>query len=570
MSRAISEQMEREHPDQNTGSRYYAVSLRDELVGSTRQPLVLMLGAVGVVLLIACANVGNLLLARALGRRQEMALRVALGASRGQILAQLIAESLVLAVAAGVVGLVAAYWGVPALVALVPDSVGVPGLADAGLNPGVLAFTLGLAVLTTLVFGLISAAGAAADRTGEALVAPGRVSASRRARRAASALVVTEIALAVVLLIAAGLILRTSRQLLSVDPGFQRENVMAVDVAVPAAAYPTPASRQVFFARAFEAIRSLPGVEATGAAVVTPLTGNNWTSPFQRADQTLAAGERPPDVGWQNASGSFFETLRIPLKSGRYFDATDRPDSPPVVIVSEAIERRFFPGERAVGRRVRLGNAEAEIVGVVGDIRRATLTDAPGADMYFPFERQPGNAITIFIRTSRPGVLADVRDLTAALRTIEPKVVIGAATTLDRVAASSMAATTLALWLLGVFAAIALALAAIGVYGVMSYTVRQRAREIGMRVALGATKLDITWLVARQGGIIAVAGLAVGLGAGLLAAQSLSTLLFQVSAADPQALAWSIGVLASTLMLACYFPARRAARLDAARTLSGS
>ena len=494
-------------------------------------------------------------------------MRMALGASRGQIASQLVAESLVLALLAGGVGVAAAYWGVPALVALVPATVTAPALADVGLNVGVLLFTLGLALATTMAFGLITAAGAMADRSGEALVAPGRVSASRGARRAATLLVVTEVALAVVLLIAAGLILRTSRQLLSVDPGFARAHVTAVDIALPAGIYATPAARQAFYARAFPAVRALPGVAAAGA-VVMPLTGNNWTSAFQRADQPLPPGERPPDVGWQNASGGFFDALRIPLKSGRVFDATDRPDSPPVVIISEAIERRFFPGDRAVGRRVRLGTAEAEIVGVVGDIRRASLTDEPRADMYFPFERQPGGSTTLFVRMLESGTATDARTIVAALRAIEPKIVIGDITTLDRVAASSMAETTLALWLFGVFAAIALALAAIGVYGVMSYAVRQRSREIGMRVALGATRVDILWLVAKQGGLIALVGLALGVGGGLIAAQSMSAMLFQVSAADPRTLAWSIGVLAAALAVACYVPARRAARLDAARTLS--
>jgi putative ABC transport system permease protein len=297
-----------------------------------------------------------------------------------------------------------------------------------------------------------------------------------------------------------------------------------------------------------------------------PLTGNNWTVSFERVDQPVAAGERPPEVGWQVASGGYFRALQIPLVAGRMFDDTDTPRGRPVVMVSEAIARRFFPNESAVGHLVKSGDGPATIVGVVGDIRRADLRDEPRADLYFPFERGPANQITLFVRTASDpaGVLPSLQ---AALRAIEPNTAFLETRTLAQVAAASMQVTQFALWLLGIFAAMAIALAAVGIYGVMSYVVRLRTREIGTRVALGATRRDIIWLVMRQGATIASIGTTVGLAAGLAASRSLGAILFGVSPSDPATLAVSAAVLIMATMAACYVPARRASRVDPARTL---
>ena len=283
---ALAATLEREHPTQNQGSEYHPLSLRDALVGDTRRPLLLMLAAVVVVLLVACANVGNLLLSRALGRKREMAVRAALGAGRGRLVAQLLSESLALSLVAGTVGVAFAYWGAPALVALVPRSVAVPGLRDVGINRGVLAFALGVTILTALVFGLIGAI-ATRPRVAGALGTRGEAGASPIARRAASALVVGEVALAIVLLVGAGLILRSFARLVAVDPGFRTDNVVTMDVALPADRYSDPGARAAFYDRAFSALGQLPGVAHVGAAVVTPLTGNNWTVPFERADRPV-------------------------------------------------------------------------------------------------------------------------------------------------------------------------------------------------------------------------------------------------------------------------------------------
>ena len=369
----IAEQLEREYPRTNPGTRYFARSLRDSLVGDTRKPLALLLAAVAVVLLIACVNVGNLLLARALGRRHEMALRVALGAGRGRLAGQLLAESLVLAVVGGLAGIAIAYVGMPALVALIPQTVQTPGLADVGLNGRVLGYALGVSIVAALGFGLMSAM-AAGRPIAASLTAPARAGLSQRVRRAASSLVVIEIALAVILLLGAGLILRSFVRLMSVDPGFRVDRVLTIDIALPAAVYPTVEARQAFYQRAFAALRAVPDVQAVGAAAVTPLTGNNWTTPFDRVDRPAAAGERPPDVGWQQASGGYFQALQIPLRSGRLFDDRDGPTGQPTVIVSEAIEKRFLR------RRERGRTASADRAEPGGNRRRRRRHPAGGAD----------------------------------------------------------------------------------------------------------------------------------------------------------------------------------------------
>jgi putative ABC transport system permease protein len=399
------------------------------------------------------------------------------------------------------------------------------------------------------------------------LVSTTRVTAGGSTRRAASALVALEVAVAVVLLIGAGLILRSSSRLLAVDPGFRIDGVLTMGIRIPADRYATDEAQRAWFDRAMTAVRGVPGIVEAGAAVVTPLTGNNWTIGMERAEHPVPAGERPPEVGWQNASGGYFRAMAIPLLSGRLFDERDGPKSKPVVIISEAIERRYFPNERAVGHEVKLGSTRLEVVGVVGNIRRAGLRDEPRADMYFPIERGPGNQTTLFVRTaSEPARVA--KSIEAALKGVEPGLVVLDRATMAEVARDSIQVVQLVMWLLGVFAAVALALAAVGIYGVMSYVVRQRTREIGTRVALGATTRDIVWLVMKQGGAIALAGTAIGLGAGLVAARSLGTILYGVSATDPMTLAIAAGALVLVTMTACYLPARRASLIDPARTLA--
>jgi putative ABC transport system permease protein len=563
----ISRQLEQEFPQSNLAASYFPLALRDVLVGSTKTALVLLLAAVGVVLLIACANVANLLLARSLSRRREMAVRIALGAGRGRLAAQLMAESLALAAISGVLGILIAFSGSRALVALVPKSVVAPGLTDVHINGPVLLFALGLTLVTTLAFGVIGLFVLRGDSAASILVGAGRTSISNALRRVASGLVVAEVALAIVLLVGAGLVMRTFGRLLSVDPGFRYDHVMTLGINIPSDRYRDSVARDGFFRATFAALRAVPGVTQAGAAAVVPLTGNNWTIPLERVEQPVPAGERAPEVGWQVASGGFFRTLEIPLLAGRLFDERDRPGGPTVVIVSEAIQKRFFPSESAVGKQLRFGNGTAEIVGVVGDIRRAGLRDEPRTDMYLPFELSPSSQTTLFVRTAgNPN--AALLSLQSAIRSIDPKTVFLESASLEDIAAESVRTTKLVLWLLGVFAATALTLAAIGIYGVMSYVVRQRTREIGTRIALGATQRSIIWLMMKQGAAIAMLGTAAGLSVGFLAVRSLSSILYGVSPSDPITMGGATFVLVTTILAACYAPARRAASVDPARTLA--
>jgi len=562
---ALSQQFETEFPEQNRGSRYEALTLADSLVGDTRRPLLLLLAAVGFVLLIACANVGNLLLARALGRQQDISVRLALGARRSRLAAQMMTEGLALAFAGGLAGLLVASFAVPVLAVMVPNGAFIPGLERVGIDGRVLLFTLGVAMLSALVFSALACVG---------LLRPtaGIVSTQRRAtmapaeRIAGSALVAAEIALAVVLLVGAGLTLRSFANLLAVETGFVSSGVLTAQLTLPDGQYGTNEARRAFYTRAFADIEALPGVEAVGAAMVTPMTGNNWSAPLQRVDRPVPAGQRPPEVGWQMASRGYFSSLRIPLRKGRLFEPRDATGAP-VVIISEAAAARHFPGEEPLGHRIDLGDMKAEIVGVVGNIRRTSLADDPRADLYFPFEREQIPSITLFIRATGDPI-ASLPAVRAALARIDNRVVLYQTRTLSDIAEESAAVTRLATRLLGGFAIIAVLLAAIGIYGVMSYRVRRRTRELGTRVALGASPGHIIRLVLWHAGAIALAGVAIGGSAALVFAGALSSVLFGVTPWDPVTLVSAVVLLMCATAVASYLPARRAARIDPVSALA--
>ena len=560
----LSRRFEIEFPQQNRGSRYEALSLREAIVGDTRRPLLLLLAAVGFVLLMACANVGNLLLARTLGRQQELAVRLALGASRRRLARHVLAEGFWLALAGGAMAVVVAAYAAPTLAAMVPNASLVPGLQTVGVNRGVLLFTLGTSLFATLIFGGVACLGIMRRDTGGVRERQGTLTPGSKA--AASGLVVAQVALAVVLLAGAGLTLRSFTNLLAVDPGFTSAGVLTVQLTLPTGRYDEDERRRALYNRMFDDIEALPGVDTVGAAMVTPLTGNNWTAPLQRVERPVPAGQRPPEVGWQLASRGYFRALRIPLRAGRLFDAHDATGAP-VVIVSEAVAERFFPGEQPLGHRVSLGDMQAEIVGIVGNIRRASLADDLRADLYFPFERVMSPTTTLFIRASGDP-LAIVPAVRAAVRRLEPFAVVDETRALADIAEGSAAATRLATRLLGGFAVIALLLAAIGVYSLMAYRVRRRARELGTRLALGATPGTITWLVVRQAAGIVTIGLAAGTVAALAFARTLSSLLFDVAPSDPGILASAAALLAAVSLAASYLPARRAARVDPVAVLS--
>ncbi len=519
------------------------------------------------MLLIACVNVGNLLLARSLARHNEMALRMALGAGRARLCAQVLTEGLVLALAGGLLGVAIAWRAAPILAGLVPRATALPALETVTVNAPVLAFSLVVSIVSALLFSGVAWLGIARGDGRDALHSERRATMSPAARRGAAGLMAAEIALAVMLLMGAGLTLRSFANLIAVDPGFRADDVVTLQLQLPPGRYEAVTVRRVFYRDAFAALEELPEIDTIGAGVVTPLTGNNWTVPFARVDRPVARGERPPDVGWQSASAGYFKALQIPLRTGRLFDASDGARATPVVIVSEGIVQRFFPGEQAIGNRIRIGDGEAEIVGVVGDIRRAALADEPRADMYFPFEQQPSPSITLFARVAGDPAAA-IQALRAKIKVLEPQATMFQARALEAIAAESVAVPRLAMRLLAGFAAVALVLSAIGVYGVMSYSVNRRARELGTRLALGADRGDVVRLVLRDAGAIALAGLAAGVASGLVAVRSLQTLLFGVTPWDPLALSAAVAVLAAAALVASYLPARRAGRIDPARTLA--
>ena len=559
---ALSREFAEKYPEQNLGTHYYAQSLRDALVGDTKRPLLLLLGAVGFVLLIACANVGNLLLARSLGRHQEMAVRTALGASWTRLASQVFAEAIVLSLTGGLIGILIAWQAAPMLAALVPETTQVPALKEVGLNVPVAIFSLAASVVAAILFSAVASVSLARREQRSALAAARGTSMSVEARRAASWLVAGEIALAGILLVGAGLTLRSFANLIAVDPGFRIDNVLTLQVTLPAARYRSPDTVVDFYSRAMRALEDLPEVTHAGTAEVVPLTGNNWTAQFERLDRPAPAGERAPDVGWQVASGGYFRALEIPLKAGRLFEDRDRLEKIVPVIISEAIADQFFAGEDPIGKRLRSGTDGAVIVGVVGNIRRAALTDRPRADLYFP-----GPANTLFVQASGDPLTA-LPAIRTALANLEPSIVVHGARTLSDYASASMAIARLAMRLLAGFAIVALLLAAVGIYGVMAYSVRRRTREIGTRVALGAGRGDIIRLVLREGGLITAAGVIIGLVTGLIAARSLSAILYGVPPADPVSLAAAAAVLAVTGLAACGVPAIRASRVDPARTLT--
>jgi predicted permease len=564
---ALSADFERQYPDQNRGTLYYPMRLRDHLVGDTKRPVLVLLAAVAFILLIACVNVGNLLLARSLARRQEMAVRTALGAGWSRLASQVLVEALVLAVAGGAVGVLVAWQSAPLLASMVPDTARVPGLREVGVNVTVLAFSFGATLAAALLFGGLACLSIAGHDQRSALAAARGSTAGFGTRRAAAGLVAAEIGLAAVLLLGAGLALRSFANLVAVDPGFQTNHVLTVNVTVPAARYPKPPTRADFYARAFADLEALPEVEHAGIGVVMPLTGNAWTAPFERVDRPAPPGERPPDVGWQSATGGYFTALGIPLLAGRLFEDRDAASPLAPVIVSAEIARQFFPNENPIGHRLASGDSQVEIVGVVGDVRRGSLAEPPRADLYYPFARFADTSATLFIQTSGDPLQA-MPAVRSVLRRLEPDILIHGARTMDDIAAASAAVASLAMRLLSGFAMVALVLAAVGIYGVMAYSVRRRTREIGTRVALGASRGDIVRLVMREGGVMTLSGVAIGLAAGLLAARSLSTILYGVPPADPLAIGGTVVLLTVVAMAACYLPARRAARMDAAGTLT--
>jgi putative ABC transport system permease protein len=564
---SIATRLEQLYPDSNRGKNVAVTTMRDTMVSGVRLTLYLMLGAVALVLLIACANVANLLLAKATTRTREIAIRTAMGASRLQIVRQLITESLALGLASGAAGLLLAGWVAKVLIALAPADV--PRLLDTSIDGGVMAFTFSLSLLASLLFGLAPALQASRVDLNEALKSgSGRATSSGGAGRIRNSLVVAEIALSVVLLAGAGLLMKSFIALHNVALGFHPENVLVMGTSVPAHNIETARRAAPFYRDLMAQAASLPGVISVGAARVPP--GEIMSNGGYWIDQHLGPGGlnvSMPQAVFSVVAPGTFPALGIPVKAGRDFSAHDRYDAPFTAIVNEALARQAFPGQDPIGHIVQCGFDQysmrpMRIVGVVGDIRQQGPAGDMSPEIYMPNEQHPGagTAMKVVVKTvGDPTALAEI--LRRKARELSPDVPVKF-TTLEASLAQNVAAPRFRTLLLGIFAGLAVSLAMAGVYGVMAYVVGQRSSEIGLRMAIGASPGDILSLVLRQGMKLAAIGLVFGLAGAAAATRLLTKLLFQVKPTDPLTYAGVALVLGTVALGACYFPARHAMKVD--------
>ena len=538
----------------------------DELRAPVKAGLLTLLAAVAFVLLIACVNVANLLLARAASRRREMAVRAAVGAARWRLAGQALTESVVLALLGGTAGLLVAYWGIELLRQIAPQDVSVLGVGEVRLNPSVLGFTFLLSLVTGLVFGILPAWQLASQDVNESLKEGGRSAAGIR-KKLRMTLVVSEIALASLLLVGAGLTLRSFQTVLRADPGFKQRGLLTAFVTLPAARYREDALRVAAYDDIERRFAALPGVRSVGGTSHLPLSGAD-----SRSGIGIEGREPVPDAPTRAhpraVTIDYFKTMGIRLVAGRNFAASDHSDSPFVVIVNETMARRYWPGDSAIGKRLRLGgsNAMREVIGIVGDVKHWGFDRPVNPEMYLPQKQMVWAGLTFVLATD-----ANPVTLTAAVRTelkaVDPNLALSAVRTMDSVASRSVAARRSTMLLLGIFGALALVLAAAGIYAVMAQLVAMRATEIGVRMTLGARPATVLRLVLKEGLIQAVAGLAIGLAAAVLVMRGFRTMLFQVSPTDPLTLATVATLLLATAALACVVPARRAMRVDPVRVL---
>ena len=556
----IAAQLERQFPESNTGWNLRLLSLREQLVGGTRTTLMILFGAVGFVLLIACANVANLLLVRGAARQREIALRTALGASRLRIVRQMITESLLLAICGGALGALLAMWGVELLVKLSEGNL--PRTATVTIDARVLGFTLLLSVVTGLLFGLAPALRTANVNLIDSLkggVRGGSEGALRNRTR--SLLVVFESAIAVMLLIGAGLLIRSLIALQNVDPGFDANNVLTMRVDLSRTKYNGAGKAANFFQQLETRVAGVPGVEAVGFVSELPLSGQPNDTPFTVEGRPPVAPDQRFGADFRRVNQHYFNALRIPLLRGRNFTEQEVAHSDKVVIVSKQLMDAVFPDEEPLGKRLvtGLGDEPYQIIGVVGDLRHRSLERPAYAAMYMPSRQL--NWMNLVIRTTGDplSIVAAVRK---ELQAIDPDQPVGAVKPMTEWVETSVAEPRYRTTLLGLFAALAMVLAATGIYGVMSYSVAQRTHEIGIRMALGARRADVLKLVVRQGMVLTVVGVALGVVGAFALTRVMASLLFGVTAKDPVTFAVVAALLIAVAFVACFVPARRATKVD--------
>jgi predicted permease len=562
----FSTRMESEFPDGKGWFNSRVTPLAQQVVGDIRSPLLLMLGAVGVVLLIAFSNVANLLLARSLGRRTEFTLRAALGAGQGRLMRQLLTESLLLAAAGGLVGILLAEAGVYFVKIFGPSNI--PRLREVGLDLKVFAFVLGLALISGILFGLAPAIGATRENLAESLKEGGqRPGGSSTGPKIRNALLVSEVALALVLVVASGLLVRTFLRLLRVDPGFNAARVLTFELSLPSSKYRETDRIVALYQRGLQRFRSIPGVQSAGIVETVPLDGATEGSVIRIPDHPAANAKESPFANYNITSPGYFSAVGTPVLRGRDFLETDTADSMPVAVINNAMAKKFWRGEDPIGKQVGLGSPEfpaMTIVGIAADVKHLSLREDPGPEMYVPYTQKPYPSMLIMhvalrTKTDPTSVTRSVREVA---RLLDPDVPVAKLTALTTLVDNSMAGPRFSMLLLAAFGALALLLATIGMYGVISYSVTQRTREIGIRMALGAQRRNVFGMVLGQGARLTALGLAIGLVTALGVTRTMASALYGVQTTDPLTFAVVSLLLVGVALLACYLPARRATRVD--------
>ncbi len=561
----ITANLAQQYPQTNTDWGVTIVSLHERFVGDIKLSLIVIMAAVGFLLLIACANVANLLLTRAASRQKEISIRIAMGASRGRLVKQLITESLILSLVGGVLGCLLALWGVDALIGLSPGQI--PRLSEATIDARVLGFTLAVSILTGLVFGLVPALQTTKLSLTETLKEGDRGSTEGfRGRRMRNTLVVVEVALSLVLLIGAGLMIRSFLHLQRVDPGFSAERLLTVQLGPPASKYPENQKVVNFYNQLLEKLAATPGIQGVSAVNALPMTGSASMWAFSIEGQPLSPTGADADAEVYRVSPDYFQMMGIAILSGRGLSQQDHQDAPPALVINETFAKRYFPGEDPIGKRITFGDPAAgewqTIVGVARDVKHRELDVEAYSQVYATYQQTPSRGMYLMMRTASADPLSMVSAFRTQLWSLDAEQPLYNVKTMDQVMSESISRPRFNMVLMAVFAGVALVLAAVGIYGVMSYSVSQRTHEIGIRMALGAQRQDVVKLVVGQGMMLAGAGVVIGAVAGVLLTRFISSLLFQTSASDPLTFIAISLLLIAVAFVACYIPARRATRVD--------
>jgi putative ABC transport system permease protein len=562
----VAARLEKQYPDTNTNRSIWLAQLHDDIVGRVRPALVILLVAVAVVLLIACANVANLLLARAAARAREIAIRTALGASRARIVRQLLAESIILAAIGGAGGLLLAWWGVDVLSALSPQ--GLPRIGEIAINTNVCAFTFGVAMLSTIVFGVVPALQVSRPDVNESLQQGSKGSTGGlHANRIRACLVISQVSLSLLLLCGAGLLIKSFFNLRATKPGFHPARLVTLDMALPRLQYGNADKQLQMYDAMLQRLAAIPGVESVGGVNPLPFSGNSRGSTFQVAGQ--------PDPGPGNHSAAshlsvapgYFATMKIPLRAGRAIDQRDSKDAPPVIMINEAFARRFLPNANPLGQRIIIDRDNPdppalEVIAVVADTKHDELGEVAAPEMYVPFAHEPGRSMNVVLRMSADNVAGLDASVKRVIKEMDSTLFVPKLDRMEALLATQLAQPRFNMMLLCVFAAVAMILAAVGIYGVIAYSVSQRTKEIGIRMALGAQRTDMLGMVMRQSLAIVFVGITLGIIAALGVTRLLGSLLYGVGANDFSTYGAVVLLLGAAACLASYVPARRAMKVD--------